>query len=443
MTVPLFLLGQNANSLNFKRIESTINIPIHIPIADINQMVNQVTKDLLYEDTSFTDNNNDQFKIKVWKSRPIRLVAGTNQNLLIEVPIKIWAEKGIGTMGIYTYQNTNFETVMYFNTTVALNNNWTIKTTTQSSGYKWVQKPILDFGSVKIPITPIVEKSLKKEQDNFCKIIDQQIAQQLNFQKNILTSWNSFQNPFLINQEYQTWLKIQPNSISLSPLKFYKSELQTTVGIQLYSETFIGQKPTSNTLLKSVPNFELKEIPNQKFTINTTAVIPISVADELAKKQFLNKEFDFKNKKIKITNITVESEENRINIHATTEGAIEGNITISGIPIYKSNERKITLSKTNFKLKTTNFFHKAIATLFKGRIIHEIENEFGIPTSSFEDLAKNSVEESFNKSYHENLMLKGKVDQLMPETILTNNLGILMIIRTEAFLNLTFNNTKI
>ena len=84
-------------------------MPVKIPLSEIGNLINASVQNLIFEDNSYTDNNNDQFKVKVWKTRPIRLVGGTKQNLLIEVPLKIWAEKGIGTLGIYSYQNTTFE----------------------------------------------------------------------------------------------------------------------------------------------------------------------------------------------------------------------------------------------------------------------------------------------------------------------------------------------
>ena len=162
-------------------------MPVKIPLSEIGNLINGSVKHLIFEDDSYTDNNNDQFKVKVWKTRPIRLVGGTKQNLLIEVPLKIWAEKGIGTLGIYTYQNTTFETVMYFNTQLTFNNNWTVTTKTSPMGYKWVTKPVLDYGKIKVPITSLVESSLTKQQADFCKTMDEMMTSQLNFQKYLRT----------------------------------------------------------------------------------------------------------------------------------------------------------------------------------------------------------------------------------------------------------------
>jgi hypothetical protein len=435
-----FFSGQNNLAIPFPKIASDINFPIKIPLEELNNIINSQTQNLLYEDNSYTDNNNDQFKIKVWKTRPIRLVAGTAQNFLIEVPLKIWAEKGIGTLGVYHYQATEFEAVMYFNSTLNFNKNWSITTQTKSNGYKWVQKPVMDFGAVKIPITPLVEKSLKTEQDKFCATIDQQMAVQLNFQKTLLEAWNNFRQPFLINSDYDTWLKISPQKISVSPLKFYKNEIQTLVGINLISETFVGSKPADNPLLKAVADFEQKEIQNQKFKLITTAIIPMAKANEIAVKQFLNKEFDFRNEnsKVKIAAINVREENENIVIEADLEQAIQGKVFISGVPTYDAETKKIVLRGTQFKLKTKNFFQKSMSVLFKRTIINKIEEEYGIPTGDMEKSAKEKVEETFNKNYGNGINLNGKVFSLAPEKILLQDNNIITLISTEALLNLSY-----
>jgi hypothetical protein len=92
----------------FPKIKSSINIPIKIPLSAVSNTVNASVKNLIFEDNSYEDNDNDQFKVKVWKTKPIKILGGKNENLLIAVPLKIWAEKGIGTFGIYNYQNTTF-----------------------------------------------------------------------------------------------------------------------------------------------------------------------------------------------------------------------------------------------------------------------------------------------------------------------------------------------
>lgn len=422
----------------FPKIKSSITMPVKIPLAEIGNIINNSVPALIFEDNSYTDNNGDQFKVKVWKTRPIRLVGGTKQNLLIEVPLKIWAEKGIGTLGVYSYQNTTFETVMYFNTQLTFNNNWTMVTKTSPLGYKWVTKPVLDYGRIKVPISSLVESSLKEQQAKFCKTIDDMMVEQLNFQQYAVMALNQFAQPFEISEEYKTWLKITPIKINITPLTFYGNRIDANIGIETYSETFTGRKPDATPLIRSVANFNSVQQLPQKFLLQTTANIPFSEATTIAEQTFLGKEFDFREgkSKVKITAVKVYSEDQRIMIEAQTEGAIEGTSYITGIPVYDETKRKIVLSDTKFKLKTSNILYKAATLLFQRKIVNMIENEYGIPTAELEDSSRKSIEETFNKEYYKGLKMSGKVFKLKPSNIILNPWGITAVIDTEAQLEL-------
>ncbi|MEY8761907.1 DUF4403 family protein [Chryseobacterium tongliaoense] len=424
---------------NFPKIKSSITMPVTIPLSEISNMINSSVKELIYQDDSYTDNNNDQFKVKVWKTRPIRLVGGTNQNLLIEVPLKIWAEKGIGTLGVYTYQNTTFETVMYFNTALSFKNNWTIMTNTQPNGFKWVTKPVLDYGRVQIPITSLVEKSLKEQQEKFCKTIDQQMATQLNFQQYAVLAWNVFSQPFNISEEYNTWLKVTPISVNITPLKFYGNQIDTNIGIDIYSETYTGSKPEASQPVKSAANFNFIPVLADKFSLQTTANVPFTEATNIARKMFLDKEYDVRGSKVKITDIKVYGVENRVMIEAATEGYVKGTAFISGIPVYDDTKKKIVLSNTKFNLRTSNILQKTATLLFKGKIVKMIEEEYGIPTQELELTSRKSIEEAFNKEYYKGLKMNGRVFNLKPTSILMNPSGITAVIDTNASLKLMIN----
>lgn len=428
----------SATDFNFPKIKSSITMPVKIPLSEIANIINNSVPQLVFQDDSYTDNDNDQFKVKVWKTRPIRLVGGTNQNLLIEVPLKIWAEKGIGTFGVYTYQNTTFETVMYFNSQLTFNNNWTMNTKTQPMGFKWVTKPVLDYGKIKVPITNLVESSLKKQQADFCKTIDEMMLKQLNFQQYAIMAWNQFSQPFNVSEEYNTWLKITPIAVNISPLVFYGNQIEANIGIDTFSETFTGQKPAASPSIKTIANFNSVQALPQKFLLQTTANIPFTEATAIAEKMFLNKEFDFREgkSKIKITGIKVYGENQRIMIEAQTEGTVDGTSFISGIPIYDELKRKIVLSDTKFKLKTKNILQKTATLLFQGKIVKMIEEEYGIPTAELESSSKKSIEETFNKEYFKGLKMQGKVFKLKPSQVILNQNGITAVIDTDAQLKL-------
>lgn len=412
-------------------------MPVRIPLSEISNMVNSSVKDLIFEDDSYTDNNNDQFKVKVWRTSPVRLIGGTDQNLLIEVPLKIWAEKGIGKFGLYSYQQTTFETVMYFSSKISFLNNWTVVTKTTPRGFKWRTKPVLDFGRIKVPIAGLVEESLRKQQQEFTKTMDEMMLEQLNFQQYAVLAWNTFADPFEISEDYSTWLKLSPERISITPLIFYRDAIDFTIGVDVYSETLTGSKPLSSPLIKNIANFNSVQNLPAGFLLQTTSSIPFSEAERIAEELFLNKTFDFnEGKTVTIKDIKVYGEQQRIQLEAETEGAVKGTVLISGVPVYDVLRQRIVLSDTDFKLKTKNILHKTATSLFRGKIVRMIEEEYGIPTDELENTARKSVNQAFNTEYYKGLKMSGAVYSLKPSSVYLQPTGIIAVVDINAQLRL-------
>jgi len=439
LLISFIAFSQNGGPVyTLPKIKSNITLPVSLPISEINSLINQSVKGVLYEDQSFADNKNDQFKVKVEKQGNIAIKALTGNRLMISVPLKIWAEKGYGTFGYYVYQDTNFNLIMNFITTIAAAPDWKLNTKTTTAGFVWTQKPVLDYGKIKIPIAPLIESTLKEQQNKFTTIIDQQIKSQFNLQPYLVMAWNQFSKPINVSEEYNTWLKISPQTTYMSPLQVFHDKIKMTIGIDLYSETYVGQVPLETRDVNTIPNFTLNpNLPNI-FNLQTTANISFDEATRIAKQQFLNKEFAMssEDQKVKITDIKVYQEKENIVIEAQTTGEVNGTAFIKGKPFYSAEEHKIKLNVTDFNLKTKNFFQKALTVLFEGKIRRMIEKDYGIPLLDIENSSKKSMVDNFNKEYVKGIRLQGNVIDLKPTQFLLSEKYITIVIDTKAQLQM-------
>lgn len=420
----------------FPKIPSSVSIPVNLPISEIQRLVNQQITGVLYEDVSYDNNNNDQLKTKVEKDGSIIIKALTNNRLMFSVPLKIWAEKGLGTLGVYSYQETNFKVIMNFISTLDLQQNWSLKTNTTTAGFIWKEKPVLDFGKIKIPLNSIIEGVLTKQQKEFTTVMDAQIQQKMNMQPYLLMAWNNFAAPIQVSEEYNTWLKITPQIIKMAPLEVYADKIKSTISVDLFSETFTGIVPMANPLAKAIPNYISAQNLGSNFVMKTTANIPFSEANAIAKRQFLGKEFVVNNDKIKVEDIKIYPENEWVVIEIQTSGKVNGISFIKGNLMYDAAKHKIGFTKTDFRLKTKNLFQKLATSLFEGKIVKMIEQDYGIPLIDIENSSKKSIEESFNKEYHAGLKLQGKVIDLKPAQFLVNPEYITTVIEVSANLNL-------
>ena len=65
--------AENYNS-NLRRPQtSIINLYADLEVSKLERLINEHVDSVLYQDTSFTDNGNDNLKVKVWKTADVRL----------------------------------------------------------------------------------------------------------------------------------------------------------------------------------------------------------------------------------------------------------------------------------------------------------------------------------------------------------------------------------
>lgn len=434
------LNAQSKSTYSFPKLKSQVNIPISIPMEEIRSLVNNSVTGIIYQDDSYTDNNNDQFKVTVKKKGNIEITPLKNNRLLISIPLDIWTEQGYGGLGYYVYQDVSFGVVMQFITALDFKSNWILETQTKAHGFEWTTKPVLDYGKVKIPVTTTVEKRLIEQQKSFTKIIDAHIKESMDLKPYLLTVWNYFNNPVEISPEYDTWLKLTPESIYMTPLEVYSNVIKADIGLDFYSETFVGRKPGTSALAKNIPNFKTIEKLPKEFEINTTVNIPFIQATEVARKQFKGKTFPLNDKNdVLVTDIRLYPENQLIVIEIDTEGKINGTSIIKGFPYYDPSSNRISLTDIDFKLKTGNIIQKTLTVLFEKKIKNMIQNEYGIPLDEIETVSKASLNESFNQEYHPGILLKGKVLDLKPTQVFLFNDYMMLLVNTKAQMQLKVN----
>ena len=429
--------GQNtAVNAETQKIKSTIAVPIDIDYVDIERMLNQSVTGLIYEDNSYADNDQDEFKIKVWKKGNITIKPNTTNQLKISVPLKVWAEKGIGALGYVSYQATEFELILNFKTVFSIRPDWVIKTVTTPDGYTWVTKPVLKYKYVDVPITPIVANVLDKQHPMFAKKIDEQVVTALDMKPYALQVWNLLNTPFQLSEEYESWLTIRPSSVQMTPLKAQKNNIVSTIGLNVISETSVGKKPVTslNTASSQVPNLTLvKDVPST-FSVETVADISYSYASELANKSFQFQKIDFLNgkKSVVVDEIIVMHEADMMILSTKLSGDVKGTVIIEGHPYYDSLAQRLALKDVVFQLKTKNLFQKSASWLFNGKIETMIEKDYGIPVGDMIKLANTSLLSTLNQTPYPGVIMKGTVASFKPTEVVLKEDGITILILTKG-----------
>jgi hypothetical protein len=444
LLLPISLIAQKINpeppkevysqdTVKLQKIPSIISIPFDISMADIEKQINNSITGLIYEDNSYDDDNKDNFKCKVWKKSNITIPVATNDVFNISVPIKVWAEKGIGAFGLIKYVPIEFEMNLKFSTKFTINPNWSVQTYTTPNGYEWITKPKVNMG-FDVPIDFIVGKIIDNNHSKFAKAIDDAVAKNFTLKPLIIQAWNVAQQPYLASEEYKTWVKITPSEVMITPLKALNRNVKATIGFKGFTETLMGERPNQIKNVTDVPNLKIvQSIPNE-FQVALMSDVPFAEATAISQKMFVGQKYDFKDGKYKIevTEIDIFGSEDKMIIKTGLKGSIKGTVFIKGQPIYDPIKKKVVLNNIDFDLQSKNAIFKAASWLLESKIEKMIGEQFALPVDDLINFAKQNIETAMNSEVYKGVKLSGKIDQVMPDKVILTPNSIVAIVRAKG-----------
>lgn len=402
--------------------KSVVHVPIELSIAEVTKHLNAQVQGVIYEDNSFSDDHQDNFKIKVWKRAPI--IAEARDSLLFyTVPLKIWAEKAykISPLGIEIAgsQSTEFQINLKFMTRFGIDPDWQVNTQTVSAGFDWVTKPSIKVAGIDIPITGLVSRKISENLGTISKSIDDNVRKNFIIKPYIVQAWNLIREPRLLSEEYRTWLVVTPTDILATPFEVQNGKISTTVGIRGFTQTVIGEKPATKPVI-NVPNLTITNNVPQGFQIGLIGVVPYEEASRLAAAQFIGKTFDFKEGKYKIevTEVDIYGQNDKLVIKAGLKGSINGFIYLKGIPYYDAATRLLSLKNVDYDLSTRNVLVQTANWLLQGRFAKQIEQEFVFPIGSQIDEAQKAIRQQLStRKVAKGVDLGGQLDTLIPDQV--------------------------
>lgn len=417
--------------------QSNINIPLSIAMVDIENQINKTISGLIFEDNSYTDNDNDNFKCKVWKKDKIIFTAAKNNVFDFTVPLKIWAEKGVGAFGLMAYQNTEFEMKLKFTTSFSINPDWSFQTITNPNGFEWITKPVLKFSSIEVPIAPIIGKVISSNHTMFARKIDESVKANISLKPYIKQAWETASQPYLISEEYKTWMKLTPIEIAMAPLNANGKVIQSNLNLKVFTETLIGEKPIVASTT-NVPNLKIANITDNNFEIALSNEVPYTEATALAKKMFIGQKYEFQNGKfiIEVLDLDIFGSEEKLVIKTDLKGSVKGTVYMKGTPVYDSTKKMIVLTNLDYDLKTKNALLKAANWMLEGKLTKMFQESFGMPVGELITYAKQNIEETLSKPLSKGIKMDGEIISIIPDKVYLTPTSIISTVQAKGKLSL-------
>jgi hypothetical protein len=391
---------------------SEIPLNIQIDIKKLESAVNKKMTGLLYEGTKI---NNQDLSVKVWKSQDFTF---SIKNNVIEyrVPLKIWTrfEWTVEKFGIAVgdHYEANGTIALTYKTAINVDKSWKLVSKTTSSGYQWIDSPKINVIGVSVPVTPIANIALSKFDKMITEQIDLAMSQMVDLKKYVTMSWNEAQNPMQMSEEYDTWVRISPKDIYLSPLTSIDNKLNLALSLYAQIETFMGVKPAEKRLI-ALPEFKYVQRPPQQFNLNIATDATFNKISEMSKSQLVNKTFSEGKNSITITDLSIFGSEGKAVFVIDVIGSLKGRIYFTGNMVYNAAKTAVEIQNPQFDVKTKNALVKSANWLLHGFILNKISPYLTYSIKEDLDLMKKEANQMLNNyKVYDGVTLQGKLNSI-------------------------------
>ena len=431
----------DASPLVYENTPSFINIPIAIKLKDIENQTNKFMTGLIFEDTKIED---DDVEMKIWKLAPIS-IENLNGKIKTVLPLKAAIKYRIGTdklgIALYSTQEFNLNGNITLMSDVNLSN-WKLNTKTEFKSLDWNESPTAIVLGKSIPITYLINPTVKLFKSKIERKIDEAIEKSMDFKPTVLDALEKICTPFQMNEAFESWLRIVPIELYSTDAKFKKEIITLEMGLKCNMETLIGQKPVSKFDRNKIVLKSVTQMPD-KISANIVAVSSYQDASKIISKNFAGQEYGNGSKKVTVQNVSIWHKNGKIVIALEMLGSINGTVYLTGFPQYNETTKEIYFDQLDYVLDTKSKLLKTANWLAQGMVLRKIQEScrYSIQTN-LEEGKQSMMNYLKNYSPMPGVFVNGKIDDVQFQKIQLTNKAIIAFIKVNGNVKVAVDGIK-
>ncbi|QIH38593.1 DUF4403 family protein [Flavobacterium sp. Sr18] len=435
----------DATPLIYENTPSFINMPISVKLKDIENQTNALLSGLIYEDNNIED---DDIEMKVWKLAPITIkndIGEKGEKIRTILPLKAIVKYRIGTkkLGIEMYDTREFhlDGVVTLVSDVTLIN-WKLNTKTELKSLDWNESPTMTVFGKNVPLTYLINPAVKLFKSKIERKIDDAIAKSLDFKPNVLAALEKICVPFLMNDTYESWLRIVPLEIYSTNAKLKNDTFVLDMGMKCNMETLIGKQPDSKFNASKIILKPVTKIP-EDITANIVAISTYQEASKIMTKNFAGQEFGSGSKKVKVQNVAIWHKKGKMIIALDVLGSVNGTIYLAGFPQYNEKTKEVFFDQLDYALDTKNKLMRTANWLAQGLVLKKIEQSCRYSIKpNLEEGQKSMLTYLKNYSPMQGVFVNGKMEDIQFQKIQLTNQAIIAFIKVKGTVSVSVDGLK-
>ncbi|NEO55545.1 MAG: DUF4403 family protein [Okeania sp. SIO3B5] len=380
----------SANTLQPERSESILNLPVKIPLANIEKALNlNIPQTFVGTESDPTDLlSNDNLTYEINRKY---LSIGTKNNLItFSVPIsgtaRIKGKINLRFTKIPVSARTNIVGTIFGDLSLGIDNEWNIQPNLNvSTNLTKADVPIKNVGTISIRslLKKQVDKAINKEKP---KLIAE-LVKNLNLKAEVTKQWNNLHLSEQINKDPSIWIKTEPQNVSFKEFDLSDGEnVQSGIAIEMFVDTCICKEaPVIN--FKQLPNLTIQEQIIDKFLINLPVQVSLDELNKTLQSKVRGKSLSVdENLKFIVNEINLSALGEKILVKVDfkadkgnfIQGA-KGILYLWGNIFYDQESNNLKVVELDYDVDTKNALLSSADSLLKPILLQQIEERLSFP----------------------------------------------------------------
>ncbi len=419
---------------------SLVNIPIRFKASEIENLLNTKLNYVIYEDNNPDD---DGMMMKATKNQNITLKLD-GLNIDYAVPLKLWVYKKLldnswtGKRGI----EAEGDITLYFRTTLNIYGDWSVDSRTDLTNYTWQHNMSVKTGIGNIDVKYLADIIIGKTKNVITTGIDKQLKSQFQLVSPMTEAWRQMQNPISLTNAYgRWWVKLTPQDVTLTPFRNENDALATNIFISTLVDVKTGDVQPVFRPNSFLPPFQYGYSNADSFNINLVTSIPLVEAERMAKNYCANQTFNAGGKKVRVVNIELFGQNDKMVVNTKFEGDFSGNLYLVGKPFFNPLTNSVELKDLDYDLQTKNFMVRTARWLFDRTILKKIQESCVFKVDNNIATLKNTINDQMrNYRFNNNVSINGAVNDIFINDIQLQQNEIKVFISSIGKLNVELSN---
>ncbi len=439
------------NTLQPERSESILNLPVKIPLANIQNALNlNIPQTFLGTESELTDLlSNDKLTYEINRED---FNIGTQNNLItFSVPIsgtaKLNGKINLRFLEIPVSVRTNIAGTIFGDIFLGIDNQWNIQPNLNvSTNLTKADVPIKNVGTISIRslLKKQVDQAINKEKP---KLIAE-LVENLNLKAEITKQWNNLHLSEKVNQDPSIWIKTEPQSVSFKEFDLSDGEnVQSGIAIKMFVDTCVCKEaPVIN--LKPLPNLTFQEQIIDKFLINLPVQVSLDELNNTLQSKVTGKSLSIdENLKFIVNEINLSALGEKVLVQVDfktdkgnlLEGA-KGILYLWGKIFYDQESNNLKVVELDYDVDTKNALLSTADSLLKPVLLKQIEERLSFPLDQELNRAKNEANEYIQKiKFPSEIDANIEVKTIEVEKIVVTNNDIFLVLLADGNMSALLN----